>query len=150
MSDLCCIVYVSTAYTIPTESELENLLAKARDFNKIMGVTGVLLHHDRMFFQYIEGACGDGAGLNAVYEKIKESKQHHNIIELFSEKIDRRLFGDWLMGSTQVSEQTLTTLQFANWKQLKHALFDKTKPETHGLLLLQFEWEQMMSLGIIS
>lgn len=141
MSDLCCLVYVSTACHVPKESELENMLENARAFNQVMGITGVLLHSDGIFFQYIEGSCEKA--LDVVYEKIRASRLHHGLIELYRGSIDRRLFSDWLMGSTHVPEHTLTSLRFANWKILKDELFDKTKPETNGLLLLQYEWEQM-------
>lgn len=49
------LVYMSAALWRPTRSDLVTLLAKARQNNSQLGVTGMLLYHDGSFMQVLEG-----------------------------------------------------------------------------------------------
>ena len=55
MSDLTNLCYVSSATRSLSVAQLTDLLIDARQFNQSVQVTGVLLHHDGGFFQYLEG-----------------------------------------------------------------------------------------------
>jgi hypothetical protein len=78
--DLRAIVYVSSATIDFTEPELENLLSQARESNLQNGVTGILLFSDGNFMQYFEGL---EAAVSETWQRIRNSKRHTGIIELF-------------------------------------------------------------------
>ena len=95
MFDLHTIIYVSSANHLFPNHELQELLHSARENNRRVGVTGVLLYNDGNFMQCIEGPKKE---LFELYEKIGKSTRHHGIIELVNESIEEREFGDWDMG----------------------------------------------------
>ena len=141
MESLCCLVYLSTAHDIPDHEQLNTLLTDAREFNKRYDVTGILLHHEGTFFQYLEGPCDKG--LDTVFKRIKASRSHFGVIELLKMPIEHRLFGDWLMGSTDIPEGIMLSLKKASWERFsqKNLLEPNQKYYTHGLQLLQAQWE---------
>lgn len=94
MSDLRCIVYVSTAVHSPSEQVMNNLLSKAQKRNVELGITGILLYKERTFMQYIEGTVD---GLEQIYSIIKADKLHTGIIEMLNEPIHVRQFPEWSM-----------------------------------------------------
>jgi hypothetical protein len=139
---LCCLVYISTAYQLLTEAELEQILTDARQFNAQVEVTGVLLHHEGTFFQYIEGECGEGKGLEQVFHRVQASRRHFSIIKLMQIPIEQRLFSDWLMGSTHVSADTMLSLKSASWELLNQELKQRPEDELHpALQLLKSQWQ---------
>ena len=91
---LASIVYVSSAVRTLSQDEIEGILEGARKRNKEHGLTGMLLHVDRNFMQYIEGPA---APLLEVYDLIKHDSRHTGIIEIVREKIAEREFADWSM-----------------------------------------------------
>ena len=137
MSDLCCVVYMSRSAKQMNNLLLQRLLMDARAFNQEANVTGVLLHHQDVFFQYFEGECGTGKGVEQVYQRIKGSSQHTNIDELLTTQIDQRVFPNWVMGSTYVSETHLLSLQNADWKtSFLDVISQRTDVHNQGLEVL--------------
>jgi len=53
--NLSHILYISNSIETPTEADMEKLLFAARRNNQRDGITGVLLHHGKIFIQCIEG-----------------------------------------------------------------------------------------------
>jgi hypothetical protein len=94
------MVYVSTATHWLTSAELSRLLTQARQRNRELGVTGVLLYSYGNFMQYLEGPTDAVA---EVYEIIRRSALHKGLIELIHEPIDAREFGDWTMAFRDIS-----------------------------------------------
>lgn len=139
MQPLCCIVYISAGNHPYSEEDLEKLLKEARNFNAQVGVSGILLHHEGVFFQYIEGECG--GGLDIVYDKICQSRHHRNIVELLRSPIKERLFGDWLMGSSRISKDTLLSLQNAQWQQIVNSMNQTAEHRNPALAMLKSQWQ---------
>jgi len=96
MGSLFQIVYMSTADPGLSEGDLTELLNDSARRNYRMGITGVLLHHDGMFMQVLEGQEAD---VIALYDKILRDPRHHNIIPLIQEYVEKRLFADSIMTS---------------------------------------------------
>lgn len=88
------ICYLSSASVPFTESELKELLVRARQNNLSQGITGMLLYKEGNFLQIIEG---DESAVSKLYSKIAKDSRHHGITELFSEAIAHRAFSDWSM-----------------------------------------------------
>lgn len=142
MENIEAVAYVSTAVRHYTETALEALLADAREFNARLGVTGALLHHEATFFQYFEGAADAVA---EVYERIKRSSSHRDIVELLHEEVPRREFSIWHMGFAQVPRSLVLQLEQAQWSQAAGARSIGTAT-AHGVdLLLQF-WRRVRRL----
>ena len=137
MNELRCIAYVSSAVRLLAIDELDALLTDARAFNASAGVTRVLLHHAGGFFQCFEGPPEVTA---QVYDRIRKSRTHHTILELLDERTERRIFSNWLMGSSQVAESTALSLQSASWRRLAGGLRPGDRREPSGLVLLQEYW----------
>ena len=95
-ADLYCILYVSSASRHLSDRELEHLVEKAQKRNLEEKVTGVLLHCDGSFMQYIEGPK---KGVLKAYEFIQKDTKHKGILELIHEKISEREFPDWSLAS---------------------------------------------------
>lgn len=88
------MLYVSSASALLDQSELEELLARARLRNAEQGITGLLLYQSGNFLQYFEG--GDPA-VSALWEKLLGDRRHRDVYRLCDLSIDRRLFPRWEM-----------------------------------------------------
>jgi hypothetical protein len=89
------IVYVSTAAVAFADKDLRTLLARARERNAAVGVTGMLLHHDGAFMQVLEGAADV---VDVVFARIVRDPRHRNVVLLDRRDSDERSFPDWSMG----------------------------------------------------
>lgn len=137
MSDsLRAIAYLSTAHAAFSAHELEELLASARAFNELAGITGALLVHDVTFFQYIEGPA---LGIQEVYSRISRSTRHGGIVQLFDEQVAEREFQEWYMGFAEAPPSLLLRLEQARWTE---AMDQKTATPTSasGRELLREFW----------
>lgn len=133
MSDLKCMVYVSTAAGAMSQGELERLLTDARRLNLEAGITGVLLYSGGNFMQYFEGREGAVA---ITYDRIRASRLHRDIIELLDEPIDVREFPDWQMGFGRPPSSQLLAISNATW--LRRAEREDTgRAGSHGMALLR-------------
>jgi len=89
------LVYVSNSNEFREEKELHELLRVSRQNNAKKGVTGMLLFHDGLFMQILEG---DPEVVTAVYEKISQDPRHRSCRVMADLEVDSREFGDWSMG----------------------------------------------------
>jgi hypothetical protein len=130
------ISYTSSAVHLPTTEELEALLVDARDFNASVAVTGALLLWDQSFFQYFEGPQ---KGVDEVYERIRKSRQHRDIIQLLHEPIQVRHFAQWHMGFAEAPQSVMLALAHSRWKDRADALRPSGPAQPSGVaILLQF------------
>lgn len=87
-----CLTYQSRAVSRPSESDLGQLVAQARERNRRLGVTGMLLYENGRFLQTLEGPP---AGLSAVWASIRRDERHRDIEVLTEHMVSSRLFSDW-------------------------------------------------------
>ncbi|MFM8898502.1 MAG: BLUF domain-containing protein [Burkholderiales bacterium] len=137
MESLFCLAYTSSATRMLMEVGLEKLLTDARSRNWSLGVTGVLLYDDGNFFQYLEG---QRQALHQVYERIQHSRQHHNLIELVQQPIQKREFLNWNMGLCRVMSSELLRLSSAAWSQDLLTAQSNEVSQSDGLVLLLDFW----------
>lgn len=111
-SRLYAIVYISTAARLLSEQEIERLGAGAKARNAEHAVTGVLLHSNGAFMQYLEGPA---PGLSHVYSFIKTDPLHYGVIDLIREPVQAREFPDWSMAVRDVGAlgQSAAAQQYA-------------------------------------
>ncbi len=143
MNTLTGIAYVSSATRVLSEPALEHLLMDARAFNAGVGVTGVLLHHDGSFFQYLEGHA---AGVEQAYARICGSRRHHGLFEMFRGPIARSHFPEWLMGFAETPQSQILRLSQATWRNAVCGL-PGGADTSEGLDLLVGHWKLVAPWG---
>ena len=94
------MIYSSAAVAPFTETELGQLLARARVKNESLGVTGLLLYDDGSFLQVLERS---EQVLDQLYVTIERDKRHHRVVALLRREVEDRYFEQWRMGFTALS-----------------------------------------------
>tara|TARA_B100000035_G_scaffold72581_2_gene59951 strand:+ start:1231 stop:1608 length:378 start_codon:yes stop_codon:yes gene_type:complete len=84
------------------------LLTEARRINTSRGITGLLLHRDRSFYQVMEGAEDI---VRETFDSIEKDERHTAIDVLFEGEVDEREFPDWQMGFLNLDGVDIETLQ---------------------------------------
>lgn len=130
---LRAIVYVSQARAELSLAELDGLMADATAFNRMAGVTGVLMFDGARFLQYLEGPAD---GLDSVYARVVNARRHHGLRQLASARVRARWFPRWTMASRQIDAQALAAIVDAPWEglSLEPALAG------HGFERLLYTW----------
>ncbi len=101
------LVYIGAAEQDFTEKELQELLAKARENNSKLDISGMLLFHEGSFIQALEG---EKAAVESLYNKIGQDERHTETRVLFRGEVEERHFETWSMGfyrSNQSSSENL-------------------------------------------
>ncbi|WP_294992803.1 BLUF domain-containing protein [uncultured Stenotrophomonas sp.] len=129
---LRAIAYVSRALPELSVDRLQALVEDAARFNKMAGVTGVLLHDGDRFVQYIEGPPD---GIDSVYERILQAGSHVDIIELARGRLGQRQFPYWSMRALPVDAALLRQLTASDWSGFSRSLErDRAAPTPIDLL----------------
>ncbi len=89
------LVYLSSAVTPFTHSELTDLLEKSRVNNAAVGISGMLLYKDGNFMQVLEG---DEGAVRTLYDKVARDPRHRGLLVLLQGPLAERQFPDWSMG----------------------------------------------------
>lgn len=91
------LIYTSRQAQPFPPADLKKLLMNARLRNREVAVTGMLVYHDGMFLQALEGEEADVLG---IYARIGKDPRHHELQVLHrnSSLGKRRMFGEWSMG----------------------------------------------------
>ena len=107
-TNLYQIIYASIATRPMKEDELVQLLELAREKNKRLGITGMLLHCcDGSFLQVLEGPKERVLELLRV---IRQDSRHKKVSVLFEGPIQHRSFSQWSMGFKKPSQEELDKL----------------------------------------
>lgn len=106
------VVYASRATKEMLPDDIDRLLVSARANNASVGVSGVLLYGRKQFFQYFEGTQ---QGVDDVYERVRQSSLHTDIVELENAPIAHRVFNRWFMGFSEAPESVLQKLSQEQW-----------------------------------
>ena len=101
------IIYVSEASHPLSRQELLALHARAREKNRVVGITGMLIHKDGRFAQVLEG---DEAAVRQLLETIRQDDRHGDVKILMEGPIAQREFADWSMGFQDLQDGDLLGL----------------------------------------
>ena len=107
------IAYVSSASWNLLPGQVDRIVAESRRINTLNGVTGVPLHCDGNFMQYLEG---EEDRVVETFARIRACQRHYQINELMNQPILEREFGDWTMGFSQPRPDEFVELAAARWK----------------------------------
>ena len=134
---LWSIVYTSSATRPLSDAELTELLVICQRLNERDGISGVLLYDDGNFMQCLEGPRD---AVLATYARIRGSAQHHGIVQLVEEAIDRRSFNGWAMGLARPVKSEMLRLAAADWQSRTVATAAERPVSSGRALLMQF-WQ---------
>lgn len=126
------VVYASQVASDLSNERLEALVADAARFNRLAGVTGILLHDGTRFVQYIEGPED---GVATVYERVLQATSHTELVELARGRVFERQFPYWSMHRLPVDQLFVGKLARANWSRFKRSDPDAAA-EGYGIDLL--------------
>ncbi|WP_306607182.1 EAL domain-containing protein [Azonexus sp.] len=122
-SPLHFLIYVSKATQEMSREALEELLKKARRFNRSAGISGCLVYQDGYFMQMLEGKRDV---LFSLIDGIKADSRHDNLRVVIEGPARGRVFADWGMVL-----RDLSTLQdqafveaFTPWQRHTLSFFD--------------------------
>jgi Sensors of blue-light using FAD len=110
------VVYSSAALAPFSETQLTELLARARTKNERLGVSGMLLYHQGSFLQVLEG---DGAVLESLFSTISADKRHQRVVALLKREVDERHFGDWRMGFASMKNLPANLPGYSDYLRLR-------------------------------
>jgi hypothetical protein len=89
------LVYCSRATADVDSAAVDSIIASARRWNPVYGITGLLVFGSGIFFQWLEGPRENVTNLMT---RLKADLRHENVVSLTeSEEVRERLFPDWDM-----------------------------------------------------
>lgn len=89
------IAYVSLSRTPLERALLSEILEVSVRNNRRDRITGVLMYHDDLFFQVLEGAR---PAVEQCYARICNDTRHSKISKCLEESVQVRSFAEWHMG----------------------------------------------------
>ena len=95
------LLYASKSYTPITSQIIDAILERARDKNRMSGVTGILCYSSTSFIQVLEG---QREVVSALFTKIACDSRHQQVCLLHFEEIIERRFGSWGMGEVNLDQ----------------------------------------------
>ena len=97
------LIYVSHAVRPFSQTELMDLLARAREYNQKKIITGLLLYDGKhTFAQALEG---EEDAVRELYNTIRHDRRHTRVSLIHVHKIEQRVFNDWKMGFRMMQEE---------------------------------------------
>jgi Sensors of blue-light using FAD len=126
-------VYMSTAVGVLRAEELDRIYLRAKAANARAGITGLMLFHEGVFLQVLEGPA---AGVASLVEKIRRDRRHANLVVLESGAVDERSFAQSAMHF--IAARNLTAGEKEAFSELRRAVSARSGPLTAGLGLSDF------------
>ena len=115
------LIYISAAKVNFSEADLASLLLKARENNRRLGVSGLLIHQSGSFFQVLEGGK---AIVENLFERIARDRRHERVVVLGRGERPAPTFGEWSMGFVAGDREELKRVPGFN--DFFHSGFGKT------------------------
>lgn len=103
------ILYLSTANSAFSDKELNELLVVARDQNRLLNISGVLLYINDLFVQVLEG---EDDVVDDIFKKISMDPRHKNVLKVYDEPIKESLFDLWSMAFVKTDLNELSELGY--------------------------------------
>lgn len=88
------LAYVSSAVPLLTTDDLSQILARGRDKNRRLGITGLLLYKAGNILQVLEG---EAEAVLRLFNSILNDPRHTGVIKLYTKPIATRDFAAWSM-----------------------------------------------------
>lgn len=131
MEKLNYLIYSSLRNSNCVDEEIQKILKSCEKNNPGKNVTGVLVHSQNYFLQFLEG---DENELLNLFNLIKKDDRHSKVILLNKGEIKERMFPAWHMGFKDVDKDDVTLITEATPdendvfnKLLKGGIIDDSK-----------------------
>jgi hypothetical protein len=98
------LVYVSSATTLFSDRELDEILVTSRENNARLNISGMLLYKGGNLMQVLEG---EEAKVRTLYAKITADRRHNGFIILCDGYQAERQFSDWTMAFRNLNSPEL-------------------------------------------
>ena len=92
------LLYASRAVDMGDEA-IASILAHSRQYNPVLGITGILCYGGGVFLQAIEGGR---MAVSELYGHILKDPRHKDVVLLDFQEISERRFGGWTMGTVNL------------------------------------------------
>ena len=141
MSSLYKLIYTSSRKLNCDSAEIDKILASCKKNNPSKNITGVLLHSDHRFIQYLEG---DKEEIMHLFEAIKEDHRHGGVNLRYYTPIKERVFPSWHMGYKDVSQNNTifqTSITKNDQEIFQQLIEDKHQSEVEGMRILKLFFE---------
>ena len=106
MTHLYHLVYTSVRKPNCDEREISKILDACKKNNPPKDVTGILLHSDDLFIQYLEG----DKDIIKLYDLIKDDSRHKRVVLLSYGPLKERVFPSWHMGYKNLPKERIDFL----------------------------------------
>lgn len=129
------LIYISSATSWPSETDLKKILEQARARNLKQNITGMLLYDNATYLQVLEGSDED---VHAIYNSILKDPRNNGNVKLVDKEISQRDFPNWSMGFKRLetcSAEELPGFQDIFGGKLDKELAIKNPSKTLGLLM---------------
>lgn len=101
------LTYVSILQPHVTDADIDDLVAKAADFNKAHDITGVLAIDGDKVCQILEGPAEN---VDALYASIQRDERHHGVVQIVHQPIEKSAFETWGMARRSMVDIALYAL----------------------------------------
>ena len=139
--NLHTIIYSSREAVEISRDEIEMLLLRARAHNESVGITGLLVYFDYVFFQVIEGPEEE---LRDLYDRILMDTRHKDVTLHVDEPVSSRLFGQWSMAYSLTDRETISQTQNVV------ELFRRNSGEVSSLIISEDEARRMSMISLVA
>jgi hypothetical protein len=133
------LAYVSMSRLALDETTLSDILEASRRNNARDEITGILMHHDKIFFQVLEG--DRSAVEKCYYERIGRDRRHISLSLMWTDVVKSRTFSDWAMGYAgpyEIGRYTKSSFQSLSYLKSDEAVAANTNEVTLELARLMF------------
>ncbi len=101
------LIYTSYAIEPFDEAKLIELLHQARENNRLLDITGMLLYVNGKFMQVLEGKRQT---VKDLYSHITNDRRHKRVTTLLEGESPNRIFDRWSMGFKKLSDDDFKNL----------------------------------------
>jgi len=101
------LLYTSVAPQGLSEQELLGLLTKARIKNNQLGITGMMIYHQREVMQILEG---EKSVVQAMFDTIVADPRHTRVSVFYEGAICERAFKDWSMAFKSLDQVAINKI----------------------------------------
>lgn len=129
------LVYSSVRLPKCTDEEIQKILKSCEKNNPSKDISGVLLHSDNYFIQYLEGS----KDIIQLYDLIKTDPRHNRVVLLSYGPIEKRIFPGWHMGYKNMSAKNidfLTDINAADKDTFKSLIKGEKQTDNNAVSLL--------------
>ena len=110
------LVYMSQVTEMFTSKTIDDILEKSKKNNLRLGITGMLIEKNGVFFQLLEG---DKKNVLETYGRICNDLRHTLIRVLVTQEVEERIFPHWSMafkGGDSISQEQIEKMN--QWRKL--------------------------------